>query len=126
MLMQTAPSPIVTIYADHGQLVTEIADAIRARGAATHTVSIETGWVASVSRALLMLDSPAGLSAARALCDVDDPFAHVVALLTHESGAEAEDLSDRCVQRHGLVAMRAENDDVVAQVADEIVGTHRV
>ncbi|MGJ9422978.1 hypothetical protein [Aeromicrobium sp. CF3.5] len=113
----------MTIYARHTPLIARIADEIRARGASTHTVSIETGWVKTVSRALMVLDSPAGMSAARGLCEADPHGTRVVALLTDESDVDAEDLCDRCIERHDVVVLRSADDDVVERAVDELVGT---
>lgn len=118
-------SPTVTIYARHTPLVAEIADEVRARGASTHTVSVETGWVPTVSRALMVLDSPAGMSAVRGLCEADPHGTRVVALLTDRSDVDAADLCDRCVERHELVVLRSEDDDVVERAVDELVAAPR-
>lgn len=118
----SAQSPTVTIYARHTPLIAAIADEVRARGASTHTVSIETGWVRTVSRALMVLDSPAGMSAVRGLCDAEPHGARVVALLTDDANVDAEDLCDRCIERHDLVILHSEDDDVVDRVVDELVG----
>ena len=122
MIDVTAPGPTVTIYARHGELVSRIADEIRERGASTHTISIETGWVSSVSRALMVLDSPAGMSAVRGLCEADPHVSRIVALLTADADVDAQDLCDRCVERHDMVILHADTDDVVDRVVDEIVG----
>src|SRR5664279_3416600 len=74
-------SPTVTIFADHGPLVSRIGEELRARGAATHTISIESGWLESVARALVIGDSRAGLSAVRDLCERPTVPALVVVLL---------------------------------------------
>lgn len=118
-------SPTVTIFADHGPLVSQIGEELRARGAATHTVSIEAGWVDSTSYALVLLDSPAGISAVRDLCDRAVADVHVVALLADEPESGVEELCDRCAERHGLVMIRATEDDLVARVVDEVVGGPR-
>ncbi len=120
-----AGSPTVTIFADHGPLVNEIADEIRARGAATHTVSIEAGWIDSISRALVVLDSAAGMSAVRSLCDLDSADAHVVALLTEASLPGAEDCCDRCADRHDIIMLRSGDADLVGRVVDEVVEGRR-
>lgn len=122
MASVTTPGPIVTIYAQHGPLIEQIAEQVRERGASTHTVSIETGWVSSVSRAIMVLDCPAGMSAVRALCDADPYGARVVALLTEHSVVEAEDLCDRCIERHDLVVLRTADGDVIDRAVDEVVG----
>lgn len=134
----SAQSPTVTIFAQHTPLIAQIADEVRARGASTHTVSIETGWVPTVSRALMVLDSPAGMSAVRGLCEADPrDDLRVVALLTDDADADAEDLCDRCIERHDLVIVRADADadsasihdadsasvnDLVERTVDELVG----
>ncbi len=115
-------SPTVTIYAHHSPLIARIADEVRDRGASTHTVSIETGWVRTVSRALVVLDSAAGRSAVRGLCEADPHGARVVALLADPSDAEAEDLCERCVERHDMVVLRGDGDDVISRAVDELVG----
>lgn len=119
----TARSPTVTIYARHTPLIAAIADEVRARGASTHTVSIETGWVRTVSRALMVLDSPAGMSAVRGLCEADPHGARVVALVADDSDVDAEDLCDRCIERHDLVIVHSTDDDVIGRTVDELVGT---
>ncbi len=116
-------SPTVTIYAQHTPLIAQIADEVRARGASTHTVSIETGWVATVSRALMVLDSPAGMSAVRGLCESEPHGARVVALLSDDSDVDAQDLCDRCIERHDLVILHRDDHDVVERAVDELVGT---
>lgn len=118
----SAQSPTVTIYASHTPLIAAIADEVRARGASTHTVSIETGWVRTVSRALMVLDSPAGMSAVRGLCEADSHGARVVALVTEESDVSAGDLCDQCIERHDLVIVRGVDDDVIERTVDELVG----
>ena len=124
MTLHAVEAPMVTIFADHGPLVARIADEIRDRGASTHTVSVEAGWLASVSRALVVVDSPAGLSAVRELCEIDAVPARVVALFTGRALAEAEDLCDRCVDRHRMTLMRSSDDNLLDRVADELVGQH--
>lgn len=124
----TDDSSTVTIFADYGPLVNEIADEIRARGAATHTISVEAGWIDSVSHALLVLDSAAGMSAVRALCRMSGTSAHVVALITEDSAVDAVDavdLCDWCSEGHDLVMLRESEIDVVERVTDEVVGTDR-
>lgn len=116
-------SPTVTIYAKHTPLIAAIADEVRARGASTHTVSVETGWVRTVSRALMVLDSPAGMSAVRGLCEADLHGTRVVALLTEESDVSAEDLCDQCIARHDLVIVHSDDDDVIERTVDELVGS---
>ncbi len=118
----TTPGPIVTIYAQHSLLIDQIAEKVRERGASTHTVSVDTGWVSSISRAIMVLDCPAGMSAVRALCDADPYGARVVALLTEDSVVEAEDLCDRCTETHDLVVLRTGTEDVVDRVVDEVMG----
>jgi hypothetical protein len=117
----TTPGPIVTIYAQHSVLIEQIAEKVRDRGASTHTVSVDTGWVSSVSRAIMVLDCPAGMSALRALCDADPYGARVVALLTEHSEVEAQDLCDRCIERHDLVVLRTRDDGTVDRVVDEVM-----
>jgi len=118
-------SPTVTIFADHGPLASRIGEELRARGAATHTISIESGWLESVSRALVIGDSRAGLSAVRDLCERPTVPALVVVLLPECADVATEDLYASCSERHGLVTVRANEKDLVARVADEVVGSHR-
>lgn len=122
MTLSHLDGPIVTIFADDGPLVSEIAEKIRERGAGTHTVSVDVGWVDSASRALLVLDSVAGMSAVRALSDLPDAGAHVVALITDESNADAETWCERCTYRHDLVLVWSGQTDLAEQVADQVVG----
>ncbi len=116
-------SPTVTIFADHGPLVNQIGEELRARGAATHTVSIEVGWIESVSYGLVLLDSPAGISALRDLSERAVGDVRVVALMNGHSRSEVEELATRCSKRHGLVMVRTAGDDLVERVVDEVLGT---
>lgn len=122
-------SPTVTIFADHGPLVSEIVEQIQARGAGTHTVSIEVGWVEPVSCAVLVLDSAAGMSAIRALSDLPTVGGRVVAVITDPDHAEARTLCEGCRDRHDLVMMRlgadAPAEQIAEQVAAQLVGGHR-
>lgn len=115
-------SPTVTIFADHGPLVTRIGDELLARGASTHTVSVESGWLESASRAVVDMDSQAGRSAARDLCDRPAVPTRVVALLPEGMDIDTEDLCDKCRDRHDLVVLSASQTDVVDRVAEEVVG----
>lgn len=118
-------SPTVTIFAEHGPLVDDIADEIRARGAATHTVSVEAGWLASTTRALMMLDSRAGVSAVNELCDSGVSGVHVVALVSDTSRDQMAEVCDTCAERNDFQVMHVDDDDVAARAAEEVVGPHR-
>lgn len=114
-------SPTVTIFADHGPLVTQIGEELRSRGAATHTVSIEVGWVESVSFGLIVLDSPAGVAALRDLSERDVGQVRVVALMTGRPQSGVEELVQRCTALHGLVLVHGPADDLVERVVHEVL-----
>ncbi len=119
-------SPVVTIFADQGPLISEIVEKIRARGARTHTVSVDVGWVDSVSCAVLVLDSTAGMSAMRALSDLPaEGGAQVVVLMADQPTTDAERLCEGCRERHDLIMMRLGRADLSDQIADRVVGDHR-
>ncbi|MGA8850825.1 MAG: hypothetical protein WB508_03810 [Aeromicrobium sp.] len=120
-----ADSPVVTIFADQGPLVSEIDTKIRDRGATTHTVSVDVGWIDSVSCALVVLDSTAGMSAMRALSDLPDSRVNVVVVMAEEVSPDAERLCEGCRERHHLVTMRANQTDLADRIADQIVGDRR-
>lgn len=124
MTVPDGDAATVAVFADHGPLVNRIAETLRERGATTHTISVEAGWVASVSRAVVVLDSAAGMSAMRDLSERAEVFAHVVALLPAESDEVMAELCDRCAERHHLVTIRSEDVDVVDRVADEVMDDH--
>ncbi len=119
-------SPVVTIFGDQGPLVSEIDTKIRDRGARTHTVSVDVGWVDSVSCALVVLDSTAGMSALRALSDLPDSRVNVVVVMAEQASPDAERLCEGCRERHHLVMMRAGQTDLADRIADQIVGDHRL
>lgn len=120
--MQSRPDerPTVTIFADHGPFVSEIVGEIQARGAGTHTVSIEVGWVEPISCAVLVLDSAAGMSAIRALSDLPAVGGRVVAVLTDPDHVEARTLCEGCTDRHDLVMMNLGSDDSAGHVAEQV------
>ena len=91
----------VTVYGGSDVLDQALGDELGRRGCSTHNVTTSTGWLATSTRAVVRLDTPAGDSAFRALTASDQPRAHIVVTCVMPADAAVESRIDAQVRRCG-------------------------
>lgn len=89
---------IVTLFGDNDALDHALSDELGRRGTRTHTVSVETGWLASATHAVVRIDTAAGALALRELTTGAQPPAHVVAVCEISDDSTADRLRELCRQ----------------------------
>ncbi|MCW2801731.1 MAG: hypothetical protein JWQ70_3203 [Aeromicrobium sp.] len=82
----------VTLFGDADAIDQAISEELGRRGCRTHSISMETGWLASTTNAIVRIDTPAGASALEALSSANGRSVHVVAIC---QGLEDSELSGR-------------------------------
>jgi hypothetical protein len=97
--------PTVTLFGNLDPLGEALTDELTLRGFSTHAVTTSMGWMGSVTRAVIRLDTPAGQQAFADLTSGRDvPSAQVVAVCetTEDAGAAArmDELCRRCGDDH--------------------------
>jgi hypothetical protein len=102
----------VTLFGDRDALDRAISDELERRGCRIHSVSIESGWLASTTNAVVRLDSAAGASALRGLTAASGPGVHVVATSveppTTPDSARLRHLCEECGANHEVSLIRHE------------------
>jgi hypothetical protein len=88
---------IITLFGDNEPLDRALSEELGRRGSRTHTVSVATGWLSSVTHAIVRLDTAAGAVALRELTTGEHPPAHVVATCEKpEDSLTSDRLSELC------------------------------
>lgn len=130
--------PTVTLFGEHDILDEALSQELGRRGCSTHAVTIPTGWLSSVTYAVVRLDTPTGAQAMQDLAATDQPASHVVAVCEtpadETTSARFDELCRQCGDHHdisliwhgpfdlGLDTAGADvvPDDLAATIADEI------
>lgn len=87
----------VTLFGEAEPIDHALSDELGRRGCTTHYVTVPTGWLSSVSHAIVRLDTPSGVLALKQLADSDQPPAHVVAVCAQQTDASVSDrFSELC------------------------------
>ncbi len=102
--------PTVTVFGDRDFLDAALSEELGRRGCSTHTVTTETGWLASASHAIVRIDSRAGTRAIEDLAHHEFPAAHIIVVLeTSDDAQEAhhlEGLCRECGEHHNVSVIR--------------------
>ncbi|KAA1395833.1 hypothetical protein [Aeromicrobium ginsengisoli] len=87
----------VTIFGGSDPLDHALSNQLDRRGCKTHSVTVATGWLQSVTHAIMRLDTVAGAEAFKQLADTPEPRSHVVAVCPEtEDAAESDRVRDLC------------------------------
>lgn len=100
----------VTLFGDRDALDQAISDELERRGCRIHSVSVESGWLASTTNAVVRLDSAAGASALRGLTAASGPGVHLVATCAEPpatlDAARLRHLCEECGASHDVSLIR--------------------
>lgn len=88
--------PTVTLFGDRDPLDTALLEALALQGFSTHAITTSVGWLGSVRRAVVRLDTATGLSAMRDLSSREAPAAWIVAVCGTADAEATHDLDDLC------------------------------
>jgi len=87
----------VTLFGGSDPLDHALSNHLDQRGCKTHSVTVATGWLQSVTHAIMRLDTVAGAEAFKQLADTPAPRSHVVAVCPEtDDDAESERVRDLC------------------------------
>jgi hypothetical protein len=87
----------VTIFGDSRPLDHALSEELNRRGCSTHYVSVPTGWLRSVTHAVVRLDTAAGAAAIKQLATTEQPRSHVVAVCAEPNDvSESERVNEMC------------------------------
>lgn len=87
----------VTLFGSSDPLDQALSSQLDQRGCKTHSVTVATGWLQSVTHAIMRLDTVAGAEAFKQLADTPAPRSHVVAVCPEtDDVAESERVRDLC------------------------------
>jgi hypothetical protein len=96
--------PTITVFGDRDALDAALSDELSRRGRSTHTVTTPLGWLASVTHAVVRLDTAPGERALQDLALRDVPATHVVAVcetpLDDATSARFDELCRQCGDHH--------------------------
>lgn len=93
--------PTVTMFGDRDALDTALSDELGRRGSSTHVVTTPLGWLASVTNAVIRIDTVAGRRAIDDLMARDLPSLHVVAVCVTTDDEDASHQTDLLCRRCG-------------------------
>jgi hypothetical protein len=89
--------PTVTLFGNRDALDSALSDELGRRGCSTHAVTTPTGWLRSVTHAVVRLDTRAGEQAMSDLTSREIPATHVIAVcVTSDDRVAAAKLDDLC------------------------------
>ncbi|MFC5676871.1 hypothetical protein [Aeromicrobium endophyticum] len=98
--------PTVTLFGDRDALGAAISDELGRRGCSTHSVTTPMGWLASVTHAIVRLDTRAGEQALSDLTSREMPATHVVAVCATSddelAAARLDHLCRQCGDSHDV------------------------
>ena len=83
----------VTLFGSSDPLDQALSSQLDQRGCKTHSVTVATGWLQSVTHAIMRLDTVAGAEAFKQLADTPAPRSHVVAVCP-ETDDVADEMAD--------------------------------
>jgi hypothetical protein len=87
----------VTLFGDHDALDQAISEELGRRGCRTHSISVEAGWLASTTHAVVRLDTAPGASALEGLATAHCQGVHLVAICENpETALAANQLRHQC------------------------------
>jgi len=96
----------VTLFGGSDPLDYAMSAQLDRRGCRTHSVTVATGWLQSVTHAIMRLDTVAGAEAFRQLIDTPTPRSHVVAVCPQTDdvaeSARVQDLCRACGVHHDV------------------------
>jgi hypothetical protein len=88
--------PTVTVFGAHDLVDAALSDELGRRGCSTHSVTVPTGWLNSVTHAVIRLDTPAGERAIEELTGQQTKATHVVAVCATRDDATSARLDQLC------------------------------
>jgi hypothetical protein len=98
--------PTVTLFGNRDALDSALGDELGRRGCSTHAVTTPTGWLASVTHAVVRLDTRAGERAMSDLTSREVPATHVIAVCATSddrvAAARLDDLCRSCGDHHDV------------------------